>query len=102
MYSHHSEKGTNTATTPKFKLNDVLVEVDGWQLVRPLYPDIIGCQSYIVHIDCKREEPRTAQTAGVDMGMGTAPGVGEGKCTWFGKLPPDEIAGLEILHNGKI
>ena len=97
MYSHHSDKGTNAATTPKFKLNDVLVEVDGWQLVRPLYPDIIGCQSYIVHIDCKREEPRTAQIHGVHIGTGV-----RGMCTWCGKTPPDEIAGLEILHNGKI
>jgi hypothetical protein len=28
MYEHHSKDGTNTATTPKHKVNDVLMEID--------------------------------------------------------------------------
>ena len=97
MYSHHSSKGTNTAGTPKFKLNDVLVEVDGWRLVRPLYPGLLGVESYIVHMECRGErktvqgEVRSVTPAGVRTG-----------CVICGETPPAEIVGLEILHNGKI
>lgn len=94
MYSHHSDKGTNVAGTPNFKLSEVLLEIGGWRLVRPLYPALLGVKSYIVHIECKREAPRTAQ-------MMTSGGVHK-VCSWCGETPPDEIAGLEILHNGKI
>ena len=95
MYSHHSDKGTNVAGTPKFKENDILLEVDGWCLVRPLYPDLLRISSYIVHMNCRREEPRSVHSVGVRARVGK-------QCTFCGEMPPDEIAGLEILHNGKI
>ena len=98
MYSHHSNKGTNTANTPKFKLNEVLVEVDGWRLVKPLYPQLIECQSYIVHMGCPTRDRATVQGAVRSAGP---VGVRMG-CVICGELPPDEIVGLEILHNGKI
>ena len=94
MYSHHSENGTNTATKPKFKLNDVLVEVGGWRLVRPLYPGMLGVDSYIVHMEC--QPARVGKTV-QDMGAGVRK-----VCVKCGETPPAEIAGLEILHNGKI
>ncbi len=93
MYSHHSKNGSNVADTPEYKLNNVLMKKDGWSLVRPLWPNLIGCESYIVHTSCKREGRRSVQGKGVSV---------RGMCTYCGETPPDEIAGLEILHNGKI
>ena len=98
MYSHHSNNGSNTAGTPKFRLNDTLVEIDGWKLVKPLYPQLMECQSYIVHMACKARDRATVQGAVRNVTPG---GVRTG-CVICGELPPDEIVGLEILHNGKI
>lgn len=93
MYSHHSANGSNVAGTPKYKLQDVLVEINGWRLVKPLYPNLIDCNSYIVHIDCRREMRSTVQQINK---------AADKCCTYCGKSPPEEIVGLEILHNGKI
>lgn len=93
MYSHHSKHNSNTATTPKFRLNDTLVEVDGWRLVRPLYPELLECKSYMVHMECKSHTYVTSQS--VNRGVGKV-------CGFCGETPPDEIVALEILHNGKI
>lgn len=98
MYSHHSKYRSNTASKPSFKLNDILVEIDGWKLVRPLYPGLLGVASYIVHMKCPGEKT-TVQGAVRNVSNGS--GV-RGGCVICGENPPDEIVGLEILHNGKI
>lgn len=92
MYSHHSSKGTNVAGAAAYKVNDVLMEKDGWRLVRPLYPEMLGCESYIVHMEC-RVPRRSVQSTGA---------LVRNQCPFCGETPPDEIQGLEILHNGKI
>lgn len=93
MYSHHSDKGTNVASKGKFKVNDVLLDINGWRLVRALYPDLVSCKSYIVHMECDGDGFTTLQ------GVGTRV---KNMCIHCGKTPPPEILGLEILHNGKI
>ena len=97
MYSHHSANGSNTAGTPEYKLNEVLVEIDGWRLVKPLYPALLECKSYVVHIDCcglvKDVSAATVQKA---------KGQVNKECVRCGLVPPSELLGLEILHNGKI
>ena len=98
MYSHHSPNGSNVAGTPEYKINEVLVEIDGWRLVKPLDPDLIDCQSYIVHMECNGER-RTMQEAGV---RSVTPDRVRTGCVICGETPPEEILGLEILHNGKI
>ena len=98
MYEHHSENGTNTATKPKSRVHDVLLEVDGWRLVRPLYPSLVETDSYVVHWDCVNPDMAYRARTWVDKG-GLGP---ENKCTKCDQKCPDEIAGMYILHNGKI
>lgn len=105
MYSHHSEKGTNTATRPKHRLHDVLLEVDGWRLVRPLYPNLVDTNSYIIHWECSGVKmPQSPTLPWINKGdKGATGGIGVGnKCSKCDAKCPDEIAGLYILHNGGI
>ncbi len=100
MYSHHSKNGGNTAVTPKYKLNTVLMEEDGWRLVRPLHPDLLSCDSYIVHIKCNGGSAERWSD-----GLSTVQGVSRRtpkQCAYCGGVPPASLLGLEILHNGKI
>lgn len=83
---------------PKGRVHDILLEVDGWRLVKPLFPDLMSVDSYIVHWDCQ---------AVVNTEMGrhwtNKGGIGLGsKCTKCDEICPEEIQGLEILHNGGI
>jgi len=49
MYSHHSDNGSNTASEPvtKHKIHEVLLEINDWALVKPLYGGLT--RSYIRH-----------------------------------------------------
>jgi hypothetical protein len=98
MYEHHTNGGAR-AVSAKHKVHDVLLEVDGWRLVRPLYPNLIERDSYIVHWDCDG-----GRKPGMNVKKWTNKGgIGMGSiCTKCGEKCPDEIIGLEILHNGGI
>lgn len=92
VYDHHTS-GTNTAMPPKHKVHDVLLDIQGWRLVRARWPGIVGCESYIVHFKC----PNTPRTPGGGLAIPI-----NGACANCEQSVPDEITGLSILHNGKI
>ena len=96
MYEHHSKNGTNAATSQqKHRVHDTLLELDGWRLVRPLYPNLTDTLSYIVHWTC------SAHSEGRWIGKGGATSKRR-ECSKCDGVCPDEIIALFILHNGEI
>lgn len=70
--------------------NTVLMEMNGWKLLRPLMPNILGCASYMIHQDC---------AAVPDKYKGMGGGYVKNQCVHCGLRPPDGLVALHAMHN---
>ncbi len=92
MYSHHADNGGNTASAPPARKRTVLLEINGWQLVRPFFPKVLGINSYPIHVKCGNTG------SGVYRNTDGHPGLYD-KCSQCNSTVPDEIMAMWALHN---